>query len=404
MPTLRVCVNRDCHRFDQATNGAYCTGCGQPTETRTDSLPETREATAPSAAAATTALAPPVALAPSAPSEAPASLLQSPRQRGWYQRPEDPAGVQRWYDGTSWTDQLTGGTPDTRAHAPQVGAAQPPAAGWQWPISATASSGNSRPTPDTAFPMPRSLAGTPPELLLVCALMSIAGVLLLWPALQVLPDAFREFGAGPLGRALGLLALDLALVILALGVGLLILAWRLTQADRVARGLSYIVLGGYSFAVLVGDDHSAGLIVTMLLCLAAIGILAAAPNVREYFNRTTNTGPTSVTIVRTLFAAFAFLMLLFGISYLPAGALGGQYVIVGLLLLGIGAAMFTLNRRLADGSASARVAATVLMAGYALLVLIAGGRATATLLGLAFAAAVIGMLWIPEDAQRHFTR
>ena len=255
--------------------------------------------------------------------------------------------------------------------------------------------------------LPAGLAHLPVELLAVCALMTLAGVLLLWPALQVLPDAFRLLGYGSLGRAFGLLALDLALVVLTLGVSLLLLAWRLTQADRVARGLAYILLGGYSFAVLIGNDHSAGLIVTMLLCLAAMAILAGAPNVRAFF-----TGPNaahaqeavSVTVVRTLFAVFAWMMLLFGVSYLPAGALGGRFVVVGLFLIATGAGLFTLNRHLARGEPAARVTATGLMAAYSLLVLIAGGRATATLLGLAFAAAAVGLLWLPSDAQQHFGR
>jgi hypothetical protein len=41
---------------------------------------------------------------------APLPQVPPPASRGWYEYPGDPAGVQRWYDGTQWTNRLTGGT------------------------------------------------------------------------------------------------------------------------------------------------------------------------------------------------------------------------------------------------------------------------------------------------------
>lgn len=34
--------------------------------------------------------------------------FRMPDRRGWFQNPDDPPGVQRWYDGNSWTGRTTG--------------------------------------------------------------------------------------------------------------------------------------------------------------------------------------------------------------------------------------------------------------------------------------------------------
>lgn len=76
-----------------------------------------------------------------------------PRQRGWYLKPGDPAGVQRWHNGNGWTDRVTGGAPITRPTTP--------ASNWQWgsPPARTAAgaawSGTTSPLRSTA---PRYIA------------------------------------------------------------------------------------------------------------------------------------------------------------------------------------------------------------------------------------------------------
>lgn len=254
--------------------------------------------------------------------------------------------------------------------------------------------------------LPGRFSQIPLELLAVCALMALAGLLLLWPAVQVLPAGFQALGAGGLGTALGLLVLELALMLLALGAGLLVLAVRLTNGDRVARGLSYVLLGGFSLSTLIGNDHSAGLIIVTLLCLLCLAILAGAPAVRTFF-----TGPgaphagegISVTVARTLLAVFACSAILLGTAFLPAGALGAQWVLGGVILILIGAGVFVLSSRLARGVPAARVIVTGLMAVYAVLDLITSGRDTASILPLCLAAAIVGLLWLPPDAREHFS-
>lgn len=47
----------------------------------------------------------------------PAPSVPPPSGRGWSEYPGDPRGVQRWYDGTRWTNRLTGGTASDQAAA-----------------------------------------------------------------------------------------------------------------------------------------------------------------------------------------------------------------------------------------------------------------------------------------------
>src|SRR5579863_1135745 len=163
--------------------------------------------------------------------------------------------------------------------------------------------------------------------------------------------------------------------------------------------------GILSLAVLFGNDHYIGLVVVMLLCLACLAILAGVPRVRMFF-----TGPEaphagegiSVTVARTLLAAFACLCILLGVAFLPAGDLGGQWVLAGIILIAIGITVFVLNSHLARGEPMARLITTGLLVVYAILELITSGRDPASLLPLAMAAGIAGLLWLPPDAQRHF--
>jgi hypothetical protein len=255
--------------------------------------------------------------------------------------------------------------------------------------------------------LPGHLPRIPLELLGVCGVMALSGLLLLWPSLTLLGNGFPILGDGSVGLALGLLAIDIGVIILAFAAALLLLAWRLSHGDRVARGLSYVMLGAIAFAVLVGGDHSVGLIIVMLLSLACIAVLALVPAVKQFF-----TGPNaphggesmSVTMVRTLLTWFAGSAIFLGATFLPMGAIGAQMIVAGLVFIGVGIGVFVLSSRLAQGEPTARLITTGLTGAYALLALIGGGRNTATLLDLAIAGGIVCLLWLPEDAKRHFAQ
>jgi hypothetical protein len=253
--------------------------------------------------------------------------------------------------------------------------------------------------------LPAHLPGIPLEVLGVCGVMALSGLLLLWPGLSLLSDGFPLLGDGSIGLAIGLLAIDIGALILALAAAFGLLAWRLSHGDRVARGMSYILLGAIVFAVIVGGSHPTGLIIVMLLSVACLIVLAAAPSVRQFF---TGAGaadagqPVSVTIARTLLTWFAVVAIFLGVTFLPMGILGGQMVFAGIIFLAVGVGVFVLSSRLAGGEPTARLIVTILMAVYALLALIGGGRNTATLLDLGIAAGIVCLLWLPQDAKDFF--
>jgi hypothetical protein len=123
---VRVCANGDCPRFEHATEYTFCTSCGQPTESRTVTFTQPSHTTTP-VAAAVPAAAPEAAASTQTAAASEAAVnpeADPPRQRGWYPRPGDPAGVQRWHNGNGWTDRTTGGDTAARTQSSQ------PA--WQW--------------------------------------------------------------------------------------------------------------------------------------------------------------------------------------------------------------------------------------------------------------------------------
>jgi hypothetical protein len=255
--------------------------------------------------------------------------------------------------------------------------------------------------------LPAHLPGIPLELLGVCGVMALSGLLLLWPGLSLLSDGFPLLGDGSFGLAVGLLAIDIGALIVALAAAFGLLAWRLSHGDRVARGMSYILLGSIVFAVIVGGSHPTGLIVVMLLSVACLIVLAAAPNVRQFFTGAAAPGagqPVSVTIARTLLTWFAVAAIFLGVTFLPMGVIGGQMVLAGIIFLAVGIGVFLLSSRLARGEPTARLIVTILMAVYALLALIGGGRNTATLLDLGIAAGIVCLLWLPQDAKDFFAQ
>jgi hypothetical protein len=255
--------------------------------------------------------------------------------------------------------------------------------------------------------LPAHLPGIPLEVLGVCGVMALSALLLLWPGLQLLSDGFPLLGDGSFGLAIGLLAIDLGALVLALAAALGLLAWRLSHGDRVARGMSYILLGAIIFAVVVGGSHPTGLIIVMLLSAACLIVLAAAPNVRQFFTGAAapeGGQPVSVTIARTLLTWFAVAAIFLGITFLPMGILGGQMVFAGVIFLAVGVGVFLLSSRLARGEPTARLIVTILMAVYALLALIGGGRNTGTLLDLGIAAGIVCLLWLPQDARDFFAQ
>jgi hypothetical protein len=229
----------------------------------------------------------------------------------------------------------------------------------------------------------------------------VAGLLVLWPAVKILPDLLDLLSSG--GFQFGLFLLAVWLLFAFFGGSCLYLAFRLTRADRVARGLSYVLMGGLALAILIGNEHTAGLTITMLLAAASVAVLALTPGPRAFFaSGKQGEHPDGLVIARTLIAVWAVIMLAVGLVFLPLGGLGAKYVIVGLFFIGLGGGAFFLSSRLAQGDQTARIIVSAGAGIYLILLLILGDRDPGLLLPLAMVVGIGAYLWIPQDVQRFF--
>ncbi len=254
---------------------------------------------------------------------------------------------------------------------------------------------------------PAPQAGTPPpELLVVSLLMAIAGAFLLRVVLPEVPNVFRLFGDGEFGRDLGLLLAMICIVLGAVAVALLLLAWRIAHADRVARGLSYVLLGSFAAAIIVSNDHTHWVILSLVASLGAIVILAWSPRVQTFFleHGKDAAQPTPVVIVRTLVAWWASVVLLVGVVLLPLGNISGKDVLVGLILIAVASTALGLNRRLAAGDQFARQVISGLPVAVVIADAVLGTRSVALIVPLGVSIGIAIFLWVPSTSREFFDR
>jgi hypothetical protein len=248
----------------------------------------------------------------------------------------------------------------------------------------------------------------PPAVWLVIALQVAAGGFLLIWSLVELPNAIKLLGDGAFGTWLSLVVLTLLLLVGSMGAGLCYLAVRLMRADRVGRGITYVACLSIAGSILFGDDHSAGLTLAAIGCIAAAAALAFLPDVQTFFTgpgAPTSDRPSGVVIAQSLIAVWLFIVAVVGVLYLMLGfaGIGSKYVVVGLILLAIAVASRSVNARLGTGDAQARNWASLGTGAVVLLDLIAGNTTgTGFLLPLGWSIGVVAYLWLPKDCNAFF--
>jgi len=252
--------------------------------------------------------------------------------------------------------------------------------------------------------LPAPFNAVPLELLAACALMTIAGLLTLVPAIRMVPDIVELLGLRGFARQIGLLLLTVWTMLALVAVALIFLAWKIVHGDRVARGLSYVLLGGLGGAILIGDEHSTELVLGMLACFGALAVLALAPSLREFFGGAGLTGeqPAAVVQARMLVAIWAATMIFVGVMFLSLDDLDGKFLPIGVLLVVLGAATWYLNGRLAMGDPTGRALITAAAGAYLILLLILGEGHPGLILPLALAAGAVVNLWAGSEVQQHF--
>jgi hypothetical protein len=263
------------------------------------------------------------------------------------------------------------------------------------------------PSPPAAPPS-GAWRGVPTVVVLIVVLQVLAGGYLLIWMLKELPDAIKLLGNDVVGAWLGLVVLMLVLVVGAMGAGLLYLANRLWQADRVARGITYVACLSIAASILLGADHSAGITLAAIGCIAAVVALAFVSEAQAFFTGPGAPGgdrPSGVVVAQTLIATWLFIVAVVGLLYLMVGfaGVGAKYVVVGLLLLAIAARARNVNARLSGGDSRARNIATIGM-GIVVLLIILGGNTTGTglYLPLGWSVGAAAYLWLPKESQTFF--
>lgn len=255
--------------------------------------------------------------------------------------------------------------------------------------------------------LPSPFNAVPRELLAVCALMTIAGLLVLYRAIRVSPDIVELLNESGFARQIGLLLLTVWALLALAGGALILLARKIADGDHVARGLAYVLLGGLGGAILIGSEHQTELVLAMLACVAAGALLALAPRAQEFFAGAAapdGEQPAAIVLARTLVALWAGIVIFIGVMFLPLSDLDGKFVPIGVLFIALGSTAWYYNGRLAKGDPAARALMTIGAGVYLVLLLILGERQPGLILPLALAAGLVFNLWVPKEAQPYFTR
>ena len=92
-----------------------------------------------------------------------------------------------------------------------------------------------------------------------------------------------------------------------------------------------------------------------------------------------------------------------GLAFLPLGDLGGRFVLIGFVLMGVAAVALKFAGGLSDGDENARLVITGLMATDVLALVLLEPEGAGLFFPMGMALAVIGLLWGPAESRTHFT-
>lgn len=250
----------------------------------------------------------------------------------------------------------------------------------------------------------------PLEFAAVGALFLLGGAALALPALRALPGTLAVFSQGEFGRVFGSLALAFLLVLILLGLVCAVCARLVYRGDPTGRLLSVIIAASLAAGLLVGDVEGSAVLngwdlVVLLAGLGSLLVLLLSPNASTFFVSVDgSTEPAPVTAARSTILLLAVVLGILGIAFLPLATIDGKSLVVGTSLITVAALATKLSRELSAGSSRARVALTILLVVYGLLVMWSGQDSAAMFIPLSLAVGVISLLWLPEASQSHFSQ
>jgi hypothetical protein len=246
-----------------------------------------------------------------------------------------------------------------------------------------------------------AIPARPVEIWVVVSLLAGLALFLLVPALQLAYGVLPGLAGGSFALAISALVLMLATMIGAVAVALLGVAVLIFHADHVGQAL-VCLLGSVIFVgVVLSPARSNSQIGVAIGCLAAIALVTGTPAARTYFKR--DERPLGIVVTTATITYLSGLLIACGFILLPVYAIGPQYALYGVSFIAGGALLHPVNRGLKAGAEWSRIAASVILGGFAALTLVIDHQSPQSLMTAAVCVAPLALLWIGQPAAAHFS-
>jgi hypothetical protein len=252
-------------------------------------------------------------------------------------------------------------------------------------------------------PLPVGGKMVPSELLAIIGLMVAAAAFCFYIGLRPLSATLQLLTSSEFGFQFGLIALTILVLFNLFGVALLYLARGLWRADKVARGLTFVLLGSVALTLLLERYKTTGMKWAIGISLVALAVLAFAPSLTRYFREGPDSAlPTSIAIAVTLIKAWSGVVGIVGLSLLPEGTQIGKLFGIGVVMVALGAAGWWTAQAVLAHSQAGRLAATVGTGIYLILLVIAGRDYASVIAPFAVGLGILAFLWLPGESNAWF--
>ncbi len=257
-------------------------------------------------------------------------------------------------------------------------------------------------SPDTSLApaRPASSGALPTELLAVIGLMVLAAGFCFYIGLKPLSSTADLFTSGTsYGFRIGLFLLSIIGLFCLFGASLLYVARGLSRADRVARGLAYVLLGSVAATLGLNKVHATSTNWVIAVSLGALAILALSPSVASFFkNGPSSVLPTSIAIAVTLLKAWAAVVGILGFCLLPIGSSVGKLEVAGWVMIALAAgAVISAQAVLARNSGGRNLATFGAVVSLVLLGVV-GRDFESVIVPMTVGIGIIAFLWLPAES------
>lgn len=271
------------------------------------------------------------------------------------------------------------------------------------------------PPPPPPYAAQRSAGVAPPQIWLVTVGLIVLAGLLIYPVAEGTPDLVSGvFDDNALSRAFATLFLQFFVMFWACGFALVALAVGLVRGSRVSQLLTCIVAGICAVSTLIAAsetsnysvDDNDGTVAGIVICSIVVILLLTLPgSSRRYYGA--DPRPSGVSLAATANVYLGAVALIDAMLICLAGAVGAEYVWIGLIFAAVGATLVITSRGLHEGSTVARGITLAVYAALGVAVIWFGIASDQfgqfpTLLPLGIVVAGAAALTLPASSRAHF--